>query len=150
MLPRNMVRGDGGIGVVEGVAVENIGETLGRYVNPAAPISARWKKEKKLTSRNKSPRIRSMATAQGMGSDVLSFSALRTWRTRVNKSSNPVCSATPSRTLKVLTSATFHHLPFLPPCSSPNGKATSPCSFIPVARLGSALSKARKPREGRM
>ncbi len=102
------------------------------------------------TSRRSNPRSRSTPTPQGIGMAWVTFRALRVWRTSVRRISMPACNAIPSKIFPRLTSVIFHHRPLIPPCSSLNGNASSPCSLILTAKDGTALSKSRKPIDGRM
>lgn len=146
MLPACVVTRERRVGMMENIAMENIAQDLTE--GSASPSLG--DKGYKLTSRKKRPLIRSIAIAQGIGRLVLILRALRKCRSLVKTNSTQDCRATPSSTLPVLTRAVLHHLPFLPPCSSPIGSADSPCSFALAARVGVAPSKARKAVAGRI
>lgn len=131
---------------VEPVAMENICHHLsGQRAGLSICTQARWR-----TSRRSRPRNRCLAIPHGIGSPVLSLKTLWRCNTWVKRSSIPLCMATPNIRFAKLTSAIFHHRPFLPPFCALIGSALSPCSLIPTANFGVALSKIRKPREGRI
>ena len=130
---------------VKSVAMGDIGHRLDRQrAGLSICIQARWR-----TSRRNRPRNKCLAIPHGIGSAVLSFKTLWRCNTWVTRSSIPLCIATPRIIFPKLTSETFHQRPFLPPFSALIGSAVSPCSLNATASAGIALSKRRKPREGR-
>ena len=145
MLPISVRFCEGRLLGVEPVAMEDIGHHLSRQHAGLSSTQA-----KKRTSRRSRPRNKSLAIPQGIGSTVLSLNTLWRCNTWVKRSSIPVCMATPNITLPTLTSATFHHRPFLPPFSALIGSAVTPCSLVRTDRAGKALSNAKKPREGKI
>lgn len=146
VLPCHMIVGKGRVWMVQSVAVKNVAQDL---AHDGSAMGAPKEGRGQPTSRRKRPLIKSMAMAHGIGKLVLIFRALRICSILVKSSSTLDCMATPRSTLPVLTSATFHHRPLTPPCSSPIGKADSPCSLTLTARLETAPSNARNPRAGR-
>lgn len=145
VLPPQVVIGKERIWMMQNVAMEDIAQDLPKRDQQCV---AEGDGLGQPTSRRKRPRIKSRAIAQGIGKLVLIFRALRMCSILVKSSSTLDCMATPSSTLAVLTRAIFHHRPLEPPCSSPVGKAVLPCSLTLAAILGTAASKAKKPKAG--
>ncbi len=101
------------------------------------------------TSRRISPRRTSLAIDQGIGRVVVTFKALRIWKTSVNSISTPAWMATLRRILRRLTPTIWYHCGELRPRRAPLvGKPSAPCLLKPTLRLGIIESKIRKNSAG--
>jgi hypothetical protein len=101
------------------------------------------------TSRSSNPLRTSLAIDHGIGRVVVTFKALRMWKTSVNNISTPAWRATLKRILRRLTPMIWYHSGLFRLRLRPRvGKPSVPCVLSPTLRLGIIESKRRKNSEG--
>ena len=140
----------GWLGGMEEEAVDVVGQDLSMLVHGHVSREARGMEP---TSRITKARTTPVAMLQGMGSVVVTFSALCICKTSVNRYSIPPCSTTPSRTFSTLKPTILYHCgdfldfeTFAPPVLV--GKPDAPCVLKLTARLGRTESKTRNNVDG--
>ena len=102
-----------------------------------------------MVSRKKKPRSKSLTMPQGVGSDVVTLSALRMLRTRVKRTSVRACNVTPKSTLKIDQAIFFPVEIMRFRFASLRGNPVAPRALILSLAAGRRPSNERKNRLGR-